>query len=127
MARVAWTMIDNSTGVTETLQFEINPNEFEPPGRRARITTMNTTAPSGTRIFFGGADEVSQGQIRGAVNSASFKAALDTWFSKWWPLTITDDLGNSWDILIEDVSWTRLNRYLYPHRYDYTMRFMSLS
>ena len=125
MPRVAWTLKDYSTGAEETLSFDINPNEFEPPNRRMRTTTMTTTA--GTNLIFGGGDEVASGSFRGLVNSQTFYDNLKAWTEKWWPLVLTDDLGNSWEILIQDVSWTRVRRALYPHRYDYTVRFLTLS
>jgi hypothetical protein len=127
MPRVAWTLTDSSTGTPEVLSFEVNPNEFEPPGRRAIVATMKTSSPLGAKIIFGGGDEVPQGTMKGLVNSETFKDDLTGWFQKWWPLTLTDDLGNSWDILVQDVSWTRVRRYLYPHRYDYTVRFLEIS
>lgn len=125
MPRVAWTLVDNSGVTTDTLVFEVNPNEFEPPNRRMNVSTMNTTA--GARVIFGGGEGHPSGSMSGLVNSAQFYADLQTWFNKWWPLTLTDDLGNSWDILIQDVSWTRVRRAIYPHRYDYSVRFLSLS
>lgn len=125
MARVAWTLTDLSTGTPEVLEFVINPNEFEPPNRRMRVSAMNTT--TGSNVIFGGGDEVPTGSMKGAVNSEVFYDDLRLWSQKWWPLVLTDDLGNSWSILIKDVSWTRLRRAIYPHRYDYTITFLALS
>lgn len=88
---------------------------------------MRTAAPLGAKILFGGGDQVPTGQMSGLVNSETFKDDLTAWSLKWWPLVLTDDLSNSWDILIQEVTWTRVRRAIFPHRYDYTIRFLEVS
>lgn len=125
--RVAWTLTDLSTGTPEIFTFPINPREFKPPSRTARITTVLTTAPSGGRVFFGGADDVGKGSMSGAVTTAAFKADLDEWAAKWWPLVLTDDRGNEYNILIEKVEWERLHRATNRDRYNYTISFLEVT
>lgn len=124
MPHVAWTLQDLSTSTPATMSFEINPNTFSPPGTKAGITWMRTTAPNGQSLIWQGLNDVPEGKMSGAVNSSGFKASLDEWATKWYPLVLTDDLGNTFNILITAISWTRLNRHLFPHRYDYDITFV---
>ncbi len=118
MPHVAWTLTDNSTGTPEVLSFDINPNQFDPPGRKANIAANQTTGPNGQTLLFQGKDGIKKATFAGAVNTESFYTSLDTWKDKWYPLVLTDDQGNSWNIIIEDWTWTRLRR-TNNWRYDY--------
>lgn len=125
MARVAWTLTDNSTGTPVVLEMAINPNEFSPPNRRANITEeMAVAANSSSPVLFQGRDNVRKGSMSGVVNSAEQFDELDEWASKWYSLTLTDDLARSWIIIITEITWKRLRRAIHPHRYDYTIEFM---
>lgn len=126
MARVAWTMTDESTGTPVVYEFQINPNEFDPPNRRAQITATTTTAPNGITIVMQGRDQPRTGRMSGLVNTATQKNQLTSWFNKWYPIILTDDLGNDYEVIWQSVSWTRLRRAINPHRYDYTVDFMEL-
>lgn len=124
MAHVAWTLTDNSTGVAEVYEFPINPSEFKPPGRRANITQESTTAPNGQAIVFQGRDQTRTGTMNGAVIQEQHYTDLKYWFDKWTPLVLTDDLGQSWNIVIQEASWDRLRRAQHPWRHDYSVTFL---
>jgi hypothetical protein len=121
---VQWTLTDNSTGTPDVFTFPINPNTFEPPNRRARVTPEYSSAGSGSRILFQGQDETPRGSFGGVINAQVQHEDMVLWGAKWYPLVLADDLGNTWNILITDYKETRLNRHLYPHRYDYTIEFL---
>lgn len=102
----------------------INPNEFDPPNRQANIKEEISSAPNGGLIIFQGRDAARKGSMSGLVNTDQQFDELDTWASKWYPLVLTDDLSNTWTIIITSITWKRLRRATRPHRYDYTIDFM---
>lgn len=126
MARTAWTLTDNSTGTPVVFSFDKNPNEFKRPGREASIKEDTVTAPNGTRIFFQGRDKARKGSMKGAVFTQTEFNNIETWGNKWVPLTLTDDLGGSWDIVIQKLTWTRIRRANNPYRHDYEIEFYVL-
>lgn len=126
MARTAWTLTDSSTGSPVVYSFEINPNDFTPPGRTANFKEEQVTAPNGNTILFQGRDSVKTGTMSGAVLTQQQYSDIQTWGNKWVPLTLTDDLGNSWDIVIRSLKWKRLKRANNPYRHDYTIEFTVL-
>lgn len=113
-----WTLTDNSTGSPVVFTFAINPNEFEPPGRTSSIVTELTTAPNGTTILFQGRDSSREANFSGAVLTESFYNGLDTQKDKHYPLVLTDDQGNTWNVIFKSWRWTRLRR-TNNWRYDY--------
>lgn len=121
-----WTLVDNSTGSPVVFTFPINPNEYQPPGRQANITSELGTAPNSQVVLFQGRDNTSRGSVSGLVNTQAFYADLNTWTDKWNVLTLTDDQANTWDILIVDMKWTRIRRANNQWRYDYTIDFLEV-
>ncbi len=115
-----WTIDDYSTGSQVTLTFVINPLGFQPPGRSASFSTNASLAPNGQRVRFSGQDEPRELTFNGACLTEAFYKDLDTWSQKRYPLVLTDDLGDSWSVLIKEWTWTRLNRHGHPWRRDYT-------
>jgi hypothetical protein len=126
MVHTPWKLTDLSTGTPVDFLFPINPNQFDPPARKAGVTWMRTTAPNGQALIWQGLDAPGEGSFAGAVNTSGFYTDLNTWARKWYPLVLTDDLANTWNILITEISWKRLNRHIWPHRYDYTVRFTEI-
>lgn len=124
MPHIAWTLTDNSSGIPEVFSFPMNPNSFDPPNRRANITEELTVAANGAVVLFQGRDQVRRGSMAGAVRGATFFTDLNTWASKWYPLVLTDDLTQSWTIIITELTWKRLHRSVEPNRYDYTIEFI---
>lgn len=124
MAHIAWTLTDNSSGTPVVFLFPINPNEFDPPNRRANITEEMSVAANGNPVLFQGRDQVRHGSMAGVVRGAQFFADLDAWASKWYPLVLTDDLTQSWTIIITEITWKRLRRAVEPNRYDYNIEFL---
>lgn len=119
MPHVAWTLTDNSTGSPEVMTFDINPNSFDAPGRSANITLEQTTGPNGQTLLYQGRDSAKTAKFSGVVRTEAFFNTLNTWKDKWYPLVLTDDQGNSWNIIIREWTWTRLRRQN-NWRYNYT-------
>lgn len=116
-----WTLTDNSTGTPVVLTFDINPTKFEHPGRQSNLSFEQTTSPAGGYIAFQGKDRPQSLSFSGAVITESFYDDLNTWKDKWYPMTLTDDEGNTWDIIIQEWKWTRVKR-RNPWRFDYSCK-----
>lgn len=125
MPHVAWTLTDNSTGTPEVMTFDINPNSFDPPGRQATIVQEQVTAPNGQTLLFQGRDQTRTASLSGVVATQAFYETLNTWKDKWYPLVLTDDQGNSWNVVIQEWTWTRLRR-TNNWRYDYSAKVIVL-
>jgi hypothetical protein len=121
MARVAWTLTDNSTGSPVVLSFEINPNAADYPGRNASISEEAGTSPTSSPILFQGRDKIPQFKFSGKVRGQSFYQDLNTWMDKWYPLVLADDLGNTWNVLTGSWSFKRINRHKEPWTFDVTV------
>lgn len=126
MPRTAWTLTDNSTGSPVVYSFVVNPNEFSPPGRDATISEEISTAPNGNAIVFQGRDKVQTGKMSGTVFTSQQYTDITIWMNKWVPLQLTDDLGNTWAIVIRKLSWDRVRRLRSPYRHNYSVEFTVL-
>lgn len=124
MPHVAWTLTDSSTGSPVVYTFPINPNAFDLPNRQATITEETSSAPNGSPIIFQGRDAVPKGSFSGVVRGAAMKSDIALWAGKWYPLVLTDDIGNVYTVIITSLRWNRLRRAIEPHRYDYSIEFM---
>ena len=127
MARTAWTLTDNSTGSPVVLSFTINPHSASYPEGQAAISTEYTTASNGQPVLFTGHDPLSAFSFDMNVISQAWYESLVTWSQKRNPLTLADDLGNSWTVLIRKIAFNRLNRVSHPWRFDVTGEFLVLS
>lgn len=126
MPHVAWTLTDWSTGTAVVYTFPNNPNEFDPPKRSANITEEIAVAANGNPIIFQGRDAVKRGTfsgwMKGSTNWTNFLAEMDKAYS----LQLTDDLSNSWYILIQDFTPKRHRRAIEPNYYTYNVEFLVL-
>ena len=121
MAR--WQLDDYSTGSQVNITFDINPNTADLPNHDANFTTSATVAPNGQHIRFMGKDPAPTLSFGGAINTQSFYTTLNTWSQKRYPLVLTDDLGQSWDVLVKEWTFTRLHRHSHPWRIDHSATF----
>jgi hypothetical protein len=122
---VQWKLTDNSSGSPVVLTFDINPSEFDHPGRRSNILSQLVTAPNGGIVVFQGRDHPRELTFKGAVLTQTFYDSLDLWKDKHYPLTLTDDQGNVWTILFQTWTWQRIKR-RNPWRFDYTAKALIL-
>ena len=122
---VAWTLDDFSTGSQVTYTFAINPNEFRAPGYDGNLTTQVTTAPNGQVILFQGRKNPGTGSMSGTVRTSTDFDNINTWMSKGYPLTLTDDLGVARDILITRLEWTRASKHMF--KYDWSADFVVIN
>ncbi len=121
-----WTLTDNSTGSPVVLTFPINPNQFDPPGYSPNIQEEQATAPGSPVVVFLGRMKPARGSFSGIIHNSSWLGLADTWFTKWYPMTLADDEGRTWDILIVDYTKKRLKRAINRDRHDYSVDFMEV-
>lgn len=124
MAHVAWKLHDDSTGSRVTLQFAVNPKEAEYPGRSANITEESGTSPSSNLILFQGRDSAQRMSTSGSIRTEAFYTDLVAWGNKWYPLVLEDDLGNTFNVIVQSMKLTRLRKVNAPWRFDVDFEFM---
>lgn len=126
MARVAWTLTDYSYASPVTYAFEVNPKEAEYPGRKANITSEAGVSPTSATVIFQGKDAVQRMNIDVSIRSQTAYDAFETWANNWYPLVLTDDIGNSFTVLIESFTRKRVRNISTPWRFDATFSFIIL-
>jgi hypothetical protein len=122
-----WTLTDLSTGTPVIYTFPINPNQFDPPDYRPNISEEQATAPTSPAVLFQGRPNLGKGSFSGLVASQAFYDNLSVWATKWYPMILTDDQGQTWNILISGFSKTRIRRAINQWRYDYTVEFIEVA
>lgn len=124
MARTAWTLTDSSTGSPVTLDFTINPKDADYPGRKANISQELGTSPSAGKIVFQGRDALPRFSITGSVRTQNWFDSLETWANKWYPLVLTDDLGMTWNVIIESFQPKRIRKASTPWLFEVSITFL---
>lgn len=119
MAR--WTITDNSTGTPVVWTFPMNPDQFDPHGRKASISAEVTVGSIGGTILFQGQDEVPSLSFSGKITSETFHDDFRTQFDKWYDLMLTDDQGNTYNIVVSSYTLKRIRSALNYWRFDYTV------
>lgn len=114
MAVTMWNLDDGTTNV----DFAINPNTAKYPGMTASLTQAATTAPDGQNVIFQGVNQLPTMSFSGVVRTEAWYDTLNTWANKGGVLLLTDDLGESFNIVIRSLTWTRIRR-VNPWRFDY--------
>ncbi len=121
-----WTLTDNSTGSPVVMTFILNPNAFDPPGYSPNIQQEQATAPGSPVVVFLGRMKAAPGTFSGIIHNVAWLGLADEWFTKWYPMTLADDEGRTWDILITNYTKKRLKRAINRDRHDYTVDFMEI-
>ena len=116
-----WKLTDSSSGSPVDFTFPVNPNEFVHPDYTATVKNEQTTATSGSTIMFMGRSPVPKLQFSGSIRSQSQYNDMRTWCSKWNPLVLTDDQGNTWSIVIQKYQPKRVRTANNQWRFNYTV------
>jgi len=122
-----WTITDNSTGTPSVYTFPINPREFTWPGRTAKINEETTTGSVGNTILFQGRDDVPTLSFTGTITSQTFRDGLRAELDKFYDLVLTDDQGDSWNIIVQSYNMKRLKSASNQFRYEYSVTCKVLS
>ncbi len=125
MPVIRWTINDPVTAVTET--FEINPSAGGTPQRRKTFTEESTLAPGGAALLFEGRRPLLTATVSGTILSATQLAQFESWFEKANPLTLTDDLGRVFSIVISAFSPERVYSSSNVYRHSFTLNYFILS
>ena len=121
---VRWILTDPVT--LDTYEFPINPSDGGSPDYKKNINYVNTAGPSGNVLMFEGRDAPKQYTVTGTILEQSHYEAMITWFNKRYQLTLTDDLGRSFEIYITGFTPRRVRSALYPYKHAYTMAYTEL-
>lgn len=113
MAR--WTLTDPYT--LEVLTFVINPSEGGEPSREK--TVGYAQAKRGGNIIYEGRDKVPEITWKGVILDTSQRDTFITWWDKRTPLTLTNDLGESYTIYIDKFTPVRKRVASRPYKADY--------
>lgn len=114
-----WTFYDPIDEVTITLP--VNPKEGGTPPRKKNFVRRGTTAPEGRTILFQGLDDPKSWKVSGTLFTQEHLELLDEWYEKNHQIRVTDDLGRSIWIVIEEFTADRRWSYNHPWRHDYTL------
>lgn len=119
---VRWTFTDNATA--ETYTFPINPNEGGTPPLEKTMTYTNTAAPNGRALAFEGRQKVREGSFSGTLLEETHYTAFETWYEKRNQITMTDDLGRSFEIYITKFDAKRVRAATVPWKHTYVVNYV---
>lgn len=119
---VKWQFYDPS--LAETYVFAINPNEDGTPGYKKNFSYRATSAPNGNVVMFEGRADPRRGQFSGVLLDEAQLNALTLWYEKRSQITVTDDLGRTFSIVVESFEPKRRWSVSHPWRHDYSMSYV---
>lgn len=120
MPVVRWVFEDPVTLVSYT--FAINPSDGGAPGYQKTINYQNTAAPDGKVISFEGRDQPRVMEFSGVLFTEAEYDAFFEWWNKRYQVSVTDDLGRTFSILINSFVPTRRRARSHPWKHDYTIQ-----
>lgn len=117
---VRWIFYD--PGTSETYVFAINPSSGGSPGYKKNFTFANTAAPDGKTLVFEGRDEVQNLEFDGVIFEQVELDAFVLWWQKRNQITITDDLGRIFSIIIQEFTPKRERAVHHPWKHSYSCK-----
>lgn len=120
MPVVRWIFYD--PGTSETYVFPINPHTGGSPGYVKNFTFQNTAAPDGKTLVFQGRPESQTLEFEGVVFQQTELEAFVSWWRKNNQITVTDDLGRIFRIVIQEFTPKRERAVHFPWKHSYTCR-----
>lgn len=117
MPVVRWLFEDPNT--LDAYTFAVNPSEGGSPSYQKTFSTSTTSAPDGNVVLFEGRDAPQRFQFSGVLFTQAEFNAFVTWWEKRYQITVTDDLGRTFSIVIESFSPTRKRARSHPWKHDY--------
>lgn len=119
---VKWTFVDVAN--SDSYTFDVNPNADGTPKKEKAMTYVNTSGPDGRVLAFEGRDAARQGKFSGTILEESQYTAFDTWYEKRVQISMTDDLGRSFEIYITGFEATRVRSAKHPWKHTYTITYV---
>lgn len=133
--RNAWQFYDPF--LDETYILPVNPSEeTDSPDSIAKDLAYSSyggihRASDGTdqnsAIIFTSNRETVEASYNGRVYDDEQKKALEYWVDKDSPIEVTDDLGKSYTVLFNGLSFSRLRTMNYSLKLDYVLKFTVLN
>lgn len=117
MAVVRWMFEDPNT--LATYSFAINPSEGGSPAYAKNFQYSNTSAPDGKVIVFEGREQPQKIDFTGTLLTEEEYNAFVTWWEKRYQITVTDDLGRSFNIILESFQPKRERARSHPWKHSY--------
>lgn len=109
---VRWTI----GGIT----FPLNPTSGALPAIKKNITATGTTANwDGQNVLWAGSPDPQTIQFSGTIISPDHYELFKSWAEEYVVKEMTDDLGNSWTVLMIEFDPKRKNRHSHPWAMDY--------
>lgn len=115
---VRWIFYD--PGTAETHVFSINPKSGGSPGYKKTFTFANTAAPDGKTLVFQGRAEVQNLVFEGTILEQADLDAFVTWWQKQNQIVVTDDLGRTFSIIIQEFTPKRERAVHSPWKHSYS-------
>lgn len=119
MPVVRWQFADPVS--LETYTFSINPSSGGSPSYGKTFDFANTAGPDGKVLVFQGRDKVKKLSFDGKILTEDDYNAMILWFNKRNQITLTDDLGRTFTIIIEEFSPKRERASSSPWKHSYTV------
>ncbi len=120
MPRTAWVFTDPSAGIA-AYSLAVNPLDVSKP-RRKSVIEQATTGADGKLVLQEGRDQPEIMTISGTLLEQAQHDAFNTWFDLRRQIEVTDDLGVTRDVYIDELSMERVRSVTFPWRHRFTMR-----
>lgn len=117
---VRWIFYDPGTSQTYTMA--INPKEGGTSGYKKVFTFANTSAPDGKTLVFQGRPEVGTLEFTGTIFEQTELDAFVLWWTKQNQIVITDDLGRSFSVVIQEFIPKRIRAQQHPWKHTYSIK-----
>ena len=115
VVRVPWVFKDIAGN--DEYEFAINPIDASVPSLERTVTTKYTT--DGTAINIEGRIKPQKFEFSGTILHEAHYRKMEEWFAKSSQISLTDDLGRSYWIVLLNFSPTRNYSPDYPWRHEY--------
>lgn len=117
---VKWTLTDPSGVAPANYTFEINPSHGGIVSFKKLLIYNVYAAADGSLVALEGRQPLVDFQFVGDVLSQAQFTALELWYQKRNRVVVTDDLGQTFNVYIHSLAWTRKPSTNYPWFHSYT-------
>lgn len=120
MTVVRWSFYDPFT--TDTYVFEVNPKEGGSRQFKRNFAFQATAAADGKTLVFEGRADPQSVDFSGTLLTQDQFDAFQTWWEKRNQILLTDDLGRTSWIVIQEFSPKRERAVHFPYKHSYTIK-----
>jgi hypothetical protein len=120
MTVTRWSFYDPFT--TDTYTFEINPNDGGSRQFKRNFVFQATAAADGKTLVFEGRADPQTVDFSGTLLTEDQFNAFQTWWEKRNQILMTDDLGRTSWIVIQEFQPKRVRAVQWPWKHTYTVK-----